>query len=99
MCYCEHCTMDCNRPQWVPVASHGIGNLEYHIVRTMHLAGRCVECGECGRACPVGIPVHLLAFCAEESIHRQFGQRAGHKAKLDYAMSTFKTDDRESFIR
>jgi ferredoxin len=99
MCYCDHCTMDCNRPQWVPVASHAIGNLEYHVVRTMHLAGRCVECGECGRACPVGIPVHLLTFCAEESIHEQFGQRAGHKAKLDYAMSTFKTDDKESFIR
>ena len=62
MCYCEHCTMDCNRPQWVPVASHGLGNLEYHMVRTMHLAGRCVECGDCGRACPVGIPVHLLTY-------------------------------------
>ncbi len=99
MCYCGTCTMDCNRPQWVPVASHGIGNLEYHAVRTMHLAGRCVECGECGRACPVGIPVHLLTFAAEESIHEQFGQRAGAKAKLDYALSTFKTDDKESFIR
>ncbi len=99
MCYCATCTMDCNRPQWVPVASHGIGNLEYHAVRTMHLAGRCVECGECGRACPVGIPVHLLTFAAEESIHEQFGQRAGAKAKLDYALSTFKTEDKESFIR
>jgi formate dehydrogenase subunit beta len=99
MCYCEHCTMDCNRPQWVPVASHDIGNLEYHMVRTMHLAGRCVECGECGRACPVGIPVHLLTYCAEETIHEQFGQKAGQKAKLDYALSTFKTDDKESFIR
>jgi formate dehydrogenase (coenzyme F420) beta subunit len=99
MCYCDQCTMDCNRPQWVPVASHSIGNLEYHMVRTMHLAGRCVECGECGRACPVGIPVHLLTYCAEETIHEQFGQRAGQKAKLDYALSTFKTDDKESFIR
>ncbi len=99
MCYCEHCTMDCNRPQWVPVASHALGNLEYHMVRAMHLAGRCVECGECGRACPVGIPVHLLTCFAEESTARQFGQRAGHSAKLDYALSTFKPDDKETFIR
>jgi formate dehydrogenase (coenzyme F420) beta subunit len=99
MCYCEHCTMDCNRPQWVPVASHGVGNLEYHMVRTMHLAGRCVECGDCGRACPVGIPVHLLTYCAEETVHEHFGQRAGHRAKLDYALSTFRADDKESFIR
>jgi formate dehydrogenase (coenzyme F420) beta subunit len=99
MCYCEHCTMDCNRPQWVPVASHSIGNLEYHMVRTMHLAGRCVQCGECGRACPVDIPVHLLTYCAEESVHELFGQQAGHRAKLDYALSTFRADDKESFIR
>ncbi len=99
MCYCEQCTMDCNRPQWVPVASHAFGNLEYHMVRTMHLAGRCVECGECGRACPVGIPVHLLTYCTEESVHEQFGQCAGRTAKLDYALATFKADDQESFIR
>jgi formate dehydrogenase subunit beta len=99
MCYCERCTMDCNRPQWIPVASHAIGNLEYHIVRAMHLAGRCVECGTCGKACPVGIPVHLLTFFAEQSVRRQFGQKGGASAKLDYAMSTFKPDDKEEFIR
>jgi len=99
MCYCENCTMDCNRPQWVPVASHAVGNLEYHLVRAMHLAGRCVECGACGTACPVGIPVHMLTFYAEESTRRQFGQQAGRSAKLDYALSTFKPDDKETFIR
>jgi len=99
MCYCATCTMDVNRPQWVPVASHDLGNLEYHIVRAMHLAGRCVQCGECGKACPVGIPVHLLTMFAEESAVRQFGQRAGHSSKLDYALSTFRPDDKETFIR
>ena len=99
MCYCGQCTMDCNRPQWVPVASHALGNLEYHLVRAMHLAGRCVQCGECGRACPVGIPVHLLTGFAQESTARQFGQRAGHSAKVDYALSIFRPDDKETFIR
>ena len=26
----------------------------------MHLAGRCTGCGECQRACPVGIPILAL---------------------------------------
>lgn len=99
MCYCGQCTMDCNRPQWVPVPSHALGNLEYHTVRAMHLAGRCVQCGECGRACPVGIPIHLLTCYAEESVQRQFGQQAGTCARLDYALGTFRTDDKEAFIR
>ena len=91
--------MDCNRPQWVPVASHELGNLEYHAVRAMHLAGRCVQCGECGRACPVGIPIHLLTCYAEESVRRQFGQPAGASATLNYALGTFRPDDQETFIR
>jgi formate dehydrogenase subunit beta len=99
MCYCERCTMDCNRPQWVPAASHALGNFEYQMVRAMHLAGRCVQCGTCGQACPVDIPVHLLTFFAEESVRRQFGQRGGSGANLDYAMSTFRPDDKETFIR
>jgi ferredoxin len=99
MCYCERCTTDCNRPQWIPVASHAVGNLEYHVMRAMHLAGRCVECGTCGAACPIGIPVHLLTISAEETVRRNFGQKGGASAKLDYAMSTFKPDDKEEFIR
>jgi ferredoxin len=99
MCYCDRCTMEVNRPQWVPVASHGMGNFEYHVVRAMHLAGRCVQCGTCGAACPVGIPVHLLTFFAEDSVRRQFGQRGGASAKIDFAMTTFRPDDKESFIR
>ena len=99
MCYCERCTMDCNRPQWVPVASHALGNLEYHLVRAMHLAGRCVQCAACFRACPVGIPVHLLATAAEQSVRRQFGQQAEIGTEAGYALSTFRPDDKETFIR
>ncbi|HXY39166.1 MAG TPA: hypothetical protein VEQ10_05825, partial [Vicinamibacteria bacterium] len=63
-----------------------------------HLAGRCVECATCSRACPVGIPVHLLAVFAEESVRRQFGAEAG-AAGPAYALSSFRPEDQEGFIR
>jgi ferredoxin len=99
MCYCSRCTVDCNQPQWVPVPSHNQGNLEWHIMRAMHLAGRCVSCGECGRACPLDIPINLLTQKISEDVLKQFGSRAGTAAKIDFALSTFKLDDKENFIR
>lgn len=98
MCYCSRCTTDCNQPQWIPAPAHQQGNYEWHMMRAMHLAGRCVACGACGHACPLDIPIHLLTIKVEEDIYREFGVRAGVKAVADHAMSTFKVQDKENFI-
>jgi len=99
MCYCTQCTVDCNQPQWIQAASHNQGNFEWHILRAMHLSGRCVGCGECSRACPVDIPISLLSFMLNDHVKDEFGQVAGTKAKLDYALSSFKVEDKENFMR
>lgn len=56
MCYCRRCIVDSNQPQWVNTSSHTLGNFEWNVVRAFHLSGRCVQCGNCDRACPVNIP-------------------------------------------
>ncbi len=99
LCYCTRCTVDLNQPQWIPVPAHDLGNLEWHVMRAMHLAGRCVNCGECARACPAGIPLNVLNHVLAEQIFGDFGLRAGTRMKPEYALSTFKPDDKESFIR
>lgn len=99
MCYCSQCTVECNQPQWIKVSSETSGNLEWHAMRAMHLAGRCVNCGECGRICPVGIPVHLLTTRMNQEIEKEFGSRTGFSAHGGYALNTFKPDDREGFIK
>jgi len=99
LCYCARCMVECNQPQWIPVAPHQVGNLEWHIVRAMHLAGRCVNCGDCGRACPVGIPVHLLGEKLAEEIFKSFGLRSGAKVQGEYALGAWKLEDKEDFIR
>jgi formate dehydrogenase (coenzyme F420) beta subunit len=98
MCYCSRCTVDCNQPQWVPVASHEQGNFEWHLVRAMHLAGRCVECGECGRACPLDIPIHLLTMKVAADVFDQFGSRAGLATDSAFPLAHFQVADKEDFI-
>jgi ferredoxin len=100
LCYCDQCMVECNQPQWLPVAPHIRGNLEWHIVRAMHLAGRCINCGACESACPVDIPLNMLSQKMGETVLAEFEARPGMSATDGYALSSYKEEgDKEEFIR
>jgi ferredoxin len=99
MCYCQQCTVECNQPQWIKTSSQTSGNLEWHTMRAMHLGGRCIGCGECGRTCPAGIPIHLHTARMNQDILREFGTRPGYSLKSEYALNSFKPGDKEGFIK
>jgi len=98
MCYCTRCAVEVNQPQWIPVQANTHGNMEWHILRAMHLAGRCISCGECGRSCPVGIPCHLLTMQLTDQVYNYFKVYAGTSDKMNSVLSTFEPNDKESFI-
>lgn len=98
MCYCVRCSTDYNKPQWIPVQSNLHGNMDWHILRSLHLAGRCISCGECSRACPVGIPCHLLTMHLVDKTADYFKVHAGTSADMKSVMSTYEPNDKESFI-
>ena len=60
-CTCTKCVFDNDESG---VASKANANefeeKLFHIIRSFHVAGRCVDCGECSRVCPQNIPLHLL---------------------------------------
>ncbi len=97
-CYCDRCIVDINQPQWIPTTSDNIGNLEWHIVRAMHLAGRCVNCGACADACPVNIPLNLLTLKMTEEINKDFGA-SDEFTLTDYPLSIYNSNDKENFIK
>jgi ferredoxin len=94
MCYCTKCIVEVNRPQWIQPWAATVGNVEWQISRVMHLAGRCSDCGACGAACPLGIPVHILTHKMAQSIETLFGESSAKGNVL----STFMPDDKETFI-
>ena len=99
LCYCNRCVVEVNQPQWVPVASDQLGNLEWNVVRAMHLAGRCVDCGSCADACPENIRIDLLNRVLAQETLTQFGAEPGYSTRREYALSSYKPDDKEEFIR
>jgi formate dehydrogenase subunit beta len=98
MCYCTRCTVEINQPQWISVPSTLQGNFEYHIMRAMHMAGRCVDCGACESACPLGIPINLITRRLIKDIDANFGS---DKISVDErsVLNTFLPDDKENFIK
>lgn len=98
LCYCSRCIVEVNCPQWIQPWSAPLTNMEWQINRVMHLAGRCIGCGACKQACPVGIPLHLLQLSMMEDIRDEFGKQPGSIDSKGNVLSTFKVEDKENFI-
>ncbi len=99
MCYCERCVVDKNRPVVIDPSPTVQGNFAWHITRAFHLAGRCVGYGECTRACPAGIDLHLLNKSLAKAAEVHFGYRAGMSREAEPLIGAFSLQDREDFIR
>jgi coenzyme F420-reducing hydrogenase delta subunit/ferredoxin len=99
MCYCERCIVDKNRPIAIDPAPGTKGNFAWHIARAFHLAGRCVGCGECSRACPAGIDLALLNICLHRAAKQHFGYDAGMDPAAEPVVGSYALQDKEDFIR
>lgn len=98
LCYCNRCIVEVNCPQWIQAWSAPLTNMEWQVNRVMHMAGRCVECGACAKACPVGIPLHLLTQNMMETIRHEFEKQPGNLGNKGNVLATFRVEDKEDFI-
>ena len=114
MCYCDECVVDstnfivspattadekANRVRWINRSASPSENAMYHMVRAMHLAGRCTDCGECERVCPANIPLRLLNTLLEREALEVFQYAPGLDAGEPSLISSFRDGDPNDFVR
>lgn len=99
LCYCPRCVADQTSPAWFSKADNLKGKFSWNVVRAIHLAGRCIGCGECERACPVGIPLMELNKKIEKDVKELFGYEAGLNAEQKPLFTCFDKKDPEDFIK
>jgi formate dehydrogenase subunit beta len=98
LCYCKECVFDQHDPRWVSPAAAVASNRSFHLIRAYHLAGRCVDCGECERACPVGIPLRRIHRKAAKVVEESFHFRAGLDPQAKSPLVAFADEDPQEFI-
>ena len=98
-CFCEQCLCDRNKPQMVETTPRPAGNTAWHIVRAMHLAGRCAGCAECERVCPMDIPLNLLNRKMAKELKELYDHEAGFEVNDKGPLATFTDKDDQSFIK
>lgn len=98
-CYCKRCFVEETEPQWLLPVPRGQENLMFQIIRNIHVAGRCTDCGECDRACPVNIPLRSLTRGMYDTVDELFHYKAGMDKEAPSLMSHYEDTDTEDFIR
>lgn len=80
-CYCNVCEFDRDDSLWIGMQIELPEKYFFHTFRAMHLAGRCVECNECERVCPMDIPLSLLNRKLVKEVNELYGHRGGMTTK------------------
>jgi ferredoxin len=99
MCYCPTCFVDESTPQWLGKSIDPTDTRTFHFLRAFHLAGRCTDCGNCERACPMGIKVRQLTKKLEKDIKQLYAYEAGLSLDEPPPLDTYRPDDPQEFIR
>lgn len=98
MCYCHDCFIDQTKPRWFGVTDEMPDVVFFHIMRAFHVAGRCVDCGACSAACPMGIDLRLWLKKMDKDCLDLFGYKSGIDLEKVPPLATFDLGDPQNFM-
>jgi len=98
MCYCNICFADRTMPRWFNQTTLPEDIQFYQIIRTFHLAGRCVGCGACTRACPQGVNLRQLLDKLRLDVRELYAYEAGVDPNAKPPLTTYRENDYNDFV-
>jgi len=94
LCVCQDsCIAETRDPHWMSQRSSLSEKMMFHFIHAIHLAGRCTECGECERACPMDIPLGKLKKKINMDMLELFGYKPGVNCEDKPPLYTFKAEE------
>jgi len=98
LCYCNECFADRTQPRWVTATLRPEDVQFFQVIRTFHLAARCVGCGACTRACPQGVDLRQFLDKLRLDTLDLYGYRAGEDPDAKPPLTTYREDDYNDFV-
>lgn len=99
LCYCAKCCIDQETSALYNGANTTSGAFHALMTWSLHLAGRCVDCRNCEKACPSHLPLHLLHKQNERVIFDNFQEHLAGIAEGDRgAFYKYSLNDPDDFI-
>jgi ferredoxin len=99
VCTCRECFVDQQRAGWQGKQNNLNENRYYNLTRVFHIADRCIECGECARACPMDLPLMEVNRKMIKDIDVLFAAgEEGLSSELDNAFGRYDVNDVEEFM-
>jgi ferredoxin len=96
MCLCkDSCISESRDPHWISQKSNLTEKFMFHMIHSLHLAGRCIECGECERVCPMGIPVNALKKKINRDMKELYNYEPGINPEDKPPMYTFSVEEKK----
>ena len=99
-CTCRECFVEQDSVGWQGKQYNLDEARFYGMTRAFHDADRCIECGECERVCPMGLPLMAIMHKQVRDIDTLFGpyEGGGYTPEGPDPLRTYKLDDIEEFM-